>query len=117
MTQVERGVLSLLRHLRMLAGSPDSGEPDRVEHPIFIDRWEVLRSAVTRIFYPVVEPDETVAQGTLLGTVTDFFGNKLAEVRAPFAGVVLYVVATPPVSAGEPLAMLGHIQTEKNEVK
>ncbi|MFQ5817807.1 MAG: succinylglutamate desuccinylase/aspartoacylase family protein [Terriglobia bacterium] len=106
-TRIERGVFSLLRHLRMLAG-----EPERVEHPIWIDRSEVLRSSATGIFYAALEPGETVARGTLVGTLTDFFGNKLAEVRAPFAGVVLYVVTTPPVSTGEPLAMIGHIQTE-----
>lgn len=102
---VERGVLSLLRHLKMLAG-----EPERVERPVWIDRYEVLRSPVTGIFYAQVEPGHTVAQGTLLGVVTDFFGNQLVEVRAPLSGVVLYVVATPPVSQGEPLAMVGHIQ-------
>jgi len=105
---VERGVFNLLRHLKMLAG-----EPAHVEHPVWIDRYEVLRSSVTGIFSAQVEPGMTVAQGTLLGTVTDFFGNQLAEVRAPFSGVVLYVVATPPVSPGEPLAMVGHIQSEK----
>ena len=45
---------------------------------------------------------QTVATGTLLGRVYDPFGKVLAEVRAPFAGEVLYVVATPPVSEGEP---------------
>lgn len=107
---VERGVLSLLRHLKMLPG-----EPVRVEHPVWIDRYEVLRSSVTGIFYPAVGPGDTVARGTLLGTLTDFFGNQVAEVRAPFAGVVLYVVATPPVSAGEPLAMVGHLQPEASQ--
>ena len=32
-----------------------------------------------------------------------------ATVRAPFAGEVVYVVATPPVSAGEPLCEIGHL--------
>lgn len=108
---VERGVLNLLRHLKMLP-VPQSGTT-RVEHPIWIDRYEVLRSSVTGIFYPAVGPGDTVAQGTLLGRLTDFFGNPVGEVRAPFAGVVLYVVSTPPVSAGEPLAMVGHIQTKE----
>jgi len=30
-------------------------------------------------------------------------------VRAPFAGIVLYVVATPPVTEGEPVAGLGAV--------
>ena len=52
------------------------------------------------------------AKGTLLGYLSDFFGEKLAEIRAPFAGMVNYVVATPPVRKGEPLAMVSHIQKE-----
>jgi len=31
-------------------------------------------------------------------------------VRAPFAGIVNYVVATPPISEGEPVAMVSRIQ-------
>jgi len=103
----EAGVFNLLRHFKMLPG-----EPQRVEHPIWIDRSEVLRSPVTGIFHARVQPDETVAKGTLLGVLTDFFGNTVQEVRAPFAGVVLYIVATPPVSQGEPLGMVGHLKPE-----
>ena len=29
--------------------------------------------------------------------------------RAPFAGEILYILGTPPVSKGEPLAMVGHV--------
>ena len=97
----------MLRHFKML-----SGEPRRVEHPIWIDRSEVLRSPVTGVFHARVQPDQAVAKGTLLGVLTDFFGNAVQEVRAPFAGVVLYIVATPPVSQGEPLGMVGHLKPE-----
>jgi len=103
----EAGVFNLLRHFRMLPG-----EPRRVEHPIWIDRNEVLRSPATGTFHARVQPDQSVATGTLLGVLNDFFGNPVQEIRAPFAGIVLYVVATPPVSEGEPLAMVGHIQPE-----
>ena len=39
----------------------------------------------------------------------DLFGDELAEIRAPFAGVVNYVVATPPISEGEPTAMVSRL--------
>ncbi len=103
----EAGVFNLLRYLRMLPG-----EPQRVEHPLWIDRAEVLRSSATGIFHARVQPDQTVAQGTLLGVLTDFFGNTVQEVRSPLAGIVLYIVGTPPVSQGEPLGMVGRIQPE-----
>jgi hypothetical protein len=101
----EAGVFNLLRHFRMLPG-----EPRRVEHPVWIEKNEVLRSPATGVFHARVQPGNTVAQGTILGLLTDYFGNTLAEIRAPFAGVVLYVVATPPVRQGEPLGMVGQIQ-------
>lgn len=102
--RVERGVFSVLRHLKMSEGAP---EP--VENPVIIDRDETVRSTETGIFYPAAERGAWVGKGALLGYVTDFFGNRLQEARAPFAGVVMYVTATPPVSAGEPLANIGHV--------
>ena len=52
---------------------------------------------------------ESVGAGTLIGRITDAFGRVLHEVRAPFGGVMLYVVATPPVSQGEPLGDVAQV--------
>jgi predicted deacylase len=106
--RIEWGVINVMRHLKML-----DGQARMVEHPLFIDRNEVLRSTATGIFYPLVERGHTVAKGTLLGYVTDFFGQRLFELRAPFGGAVLYILGTPPVSQGEPLAMIGHIAEDR----
>ena len=103
---LERGVKNLLAWL----GMTDERSHASMEHPVWIDRNEVLRSEHTGLWYPVAQPGRTVAAGTLLGVVTDYFGQRLAEVRAPFAGVVLYIVHTPPINTGEPLAMIGHIK-------
>jgi predicted deacylase len=103
-SRIEWGVMNVMRHLKMM-----DGPAQRVEHPLFIDRNEVLRSTVTGIFYPLVERGHTVAEGTLLGYVTDFSGKRLFELPAPFSGVVLYILGTPPVNEGEPLAMIGQI--------
>jgi predicted deacylase len=98
----ERGALSLLAHLRIM-----DAPSVRVERPVWIGRNEVLRAPATGVWQPVVEPMQTLAEGGLVGRLTDPFGQVLHEVRAPFAGIVLYIVATPPVSEGEPLAGLG----------
>lgn len=103
----ERGVFNLLRHFRMLPGTPA-----RVEHPVWIERNVVLRASETGTFHARVKPGHTVAEGALLGVLTDFFGATIEEVRAPFAGEIMYVVATPPVSKGEPLAMVGQAKRE-----
>ncbi len=98
----ERGVFRLLRHLRMLPG-----EAERVEHPVWLRRSAVLRSPETGVWHPRVERGHTVAEGTVMGVLTDFFGGSPVEVRAPFGGTVLYVVGTPAMSKGEPVAMVG----------
>ena len=100
----EAGALSVIAHL----GIQDLPSV-KVDKPLFIDRSEVLTSPVTGVWRWSVEPMQSVAAGTLLGRVHDPRGNVLAEVRAPFAGEVLYVVATPPVSKGEPVAFIGQV--------
>jgi predicted deacylase len=97
-----RGVLRLLRYLRML-----EGPREMVERPIWFERTEVLRAAHAGTWHPVVQVGQTVAAGAVVGRITDFFGNQLEEIRAPFAGRMLYVVATPATSVGEPLGMVG----------
>jgi uncharacterized protein len=99
---IGHGVTGLMKHL----GMRDDG-PAPVSAPVLIERNEVLRAGVTGIFYAEVERGHTVAKGTRLGRITDFHGRTIEEVRAPFDGEILYVVATPPVSTGEPVAMVG----------
>ena len=102
---IERATAGWLRELGMRASGPPP-----VAAPVWIDRNEVLTSGATGVFYPVVERGHTVAQGAVIGRITDFHGQVLQEVKAPFAGVVLYVLGTPPISKGEPVAFIGQIQ-------
>jgi predicted deacylase len=103
----EAGALSVIAHL----GIQDLPSV-RVEKPLYLDRAEVLTAPATGVWRWSVEKMQSVAEGTLIGRVHDAFGNPLAEVRAPFAGEVLYVVVTPPVSKGEPVAFVGSASAE-----
>jgi len=100
----ETGARSLLAHLGIM-----DGPSARVAHPVWIDRAEVLRAPVTGVWHPVVEKMQSVSTGRLLGRLTDAYGTVIHEVHAPFAGEVVYVVGTPPVTAGEPLCEIGHV--------
>ena len=111
-TRVEQGVAGVLRHLKMRAGGPDP-----VAHPIWLGRNEVLRTSFTGLLYPMVEPGQTVAEGTLIARITDFHGKLLEEIRSPFAGEILYVVATPPVTRGEPVGFVAERATGIPEIK
>ena len=78
-----------------------------------IERSEVLRANFTGLFYPMVEKGTTVAEGTVIGRVTDFHGKVLEEIKAPFAGEVLYVVGTPAMNKGEPVGFIGAVSSSR----
>jgi predicted deacylase len=99
---IERGVAGVLKHL----GMRDDG-PAPVATPALIKQSEVLRANNTGLFYPAVSRAQSVVKGTLIGHITDFYGTKIEEVRAPFDGQILYVIGTPPISKGEPVGMVG----------
>ncbi len=99
------GVENVLRYLKMI-----DGKPKRVAKPVYLDPAEVLNSPATGVLYPQVERGAMVKKGQALAHITDFFGKKLATVKAPFAGVVLYVVATPPITEGQPVGCVGRIR-------
>jgi predicted deacylase len=97
-----RGAFRVLRHLDMLPGPKDV-----VDDPYWIEPSEVLFSPETGVWHPAVQPDQQVEEGALLGTLSDYFGETIARVTAPMAGKILYVVVSPAMGKGEPLAMVG----------
>lgn len=99
-----RGIHSVLRHLDMLDGTPVSNDAI-----VWLEDYQVLRAPVDGVFRAAVEDGWTIAEGGLLGVVTDLFGDPVEEVRAPFGGVVNYVVGTPPVGEGDPVAMVSRL--------
>ena len=89
---VERNVDGALRVLRYLGMLPGAVEKAR---PVWLSHFEVLTSPETGVWHQVVERGHTVAEGAVIGRLTDFFGDEIAVVRAPFDGEIMYVVAHP----------------------
>ncbi|EED33720.1 succinylglutamate desuccinylase/aspartoacylase [gamma proteobacterium NOR5-3] len=100
----EAGVWNVLRHLDMIPGDEiaNSGVT-------WLSDYKVVSSPQSGIFRAVTRDGYAVTEGAILGVLVDFFGNELTKIRAPFSGVVNYVISTPPVSAGEPVAMISKI--------
>ena len=100
----ERGIQNVMRHLGMLEGTaePNTGV-------VWLEDYQVITSPVTGVFRPAVRDGYAVAEGGLLGELFDAFGARIGDVRSPFAGIVNYVVGTPPAVKDQPLAMVSRI--------
>ncbi len=98
------GCLNVMRYLKMLGGPAKM-----IEHPVWIGKVDSITSDQAGIFYPLVKRGAYVEQGMKVGYVTDYFGNMIAEARAPAAGVVLYVCAVPSMKKGDTIANIGEV--------
>jgi predicted deacylase len=97
------GVLNIWRTLGLLTDAP----PRSVEPPRVLDRFEWLHSEQEGIFVCRVRVSDPVEQNQLLGEMIDLLGNRLAEVRSPAAGVVLFTVTSPAIKQGGLLLGVG----------
>jgi predicted deacylase len=100
--RIVAGIRGVMRELKMTSKGPDP-----VAKPVYLDPSAVITSPATGILYPMVERDQMVSKGTVLARITDFFGVEIAMVESPLTGVVLYIVATPPIVKGQPVACVG----------
>ena len=96
------GCLNVMRYLKMLPG-----QPQMVEHPVWIAKVVTVASEQTGIFYPLVKRGTYVEQGMKLGYVTDYLGTTIFEARATTGGIVLYVCAVPSMTKGATVANIG----------
>jgi len=106
--QIVACVENVLRYLKLTSGT---ARP--VKRPIYFDPAPVLSSPETGLLYPHVKRDDTVKRGAILAHITDFFGKKIAEVKSPVTGKVIYIVATPPITKGQPIGCIGAISTRR----
>jgi len=103
----EDGVYNLLRHLEML-----DVQVQQNEGVVWLTDYQVISSPGTGVFCAAVRDGYAIAEGGLIGVLSDFFGNEISQIRAPFASVVNYVVATPPITKGEPVAMVSRVKPD-----
>jgi hypothetical protein len=101
------GSLNVMRFLKMLPGDVNA-----ISHPVWLDRIDVVTSEQTGIFYPVVSRGTYADAGMKLGYVTDYFGKALYDVRAPEAGVVIYICSVPSMRKGDNVAFIGVISAK-----
>ncbi len=65
--------------------------------------WPWVRAEHTGCWYPAVKIGDMVDVGQVVGRVKDYFGNVIAEYKAPASGLVLLVCMALSVNLGDPL--------------
>jgi predicted deacylase len=96
------GTLSVMRHLKMLPGTPRP-----TDNPVWIDHLADVAAEQGGIFYPLVRRGAYINAGMKIGYVTDYVGKTLFEARAKESGVLLYVRAVPSINKGDTVASVG----------
>lgn len=100
--QVLAAVRNTMRHLRLL------DEPEIPGAGVTLyERLHEVASPATGVFHPRAAIGELVDAGALVGEVHDYFGDRVAELRAPVRGIVLMINNTPPVREGETPVTIG----------
>jgi predicted deacylase len=97
-----KGILNVMKLFRMI-----EGEPEFMTEAVWIEPYEVIYSNHDGLFYPLTEMGYHVAKGEKVGFITDYLGEIKEDVRAPFSGIILYIINTPPINKGEPLFEVG----------
>jgi hypothetical protein len=97
-----KGLRNVLRLLRVLPGTPEPVPPPTIHSRVV---W--LRSGHTGCWYPSVYAGQRVNEGQVIGRIKDYWGDVLAEHRAPAAGIILFVVTSLAISPTDPLVGIG----------
>lgn len=58
-------------------------------------------------WYPLVELEEHVKEGQLIGVIKDFFGNVLEEIYAEFDALILFNTVSLAIREGDPIITYG----------
>jgi predicted deacylase len=97
-----RGVTNILKTIGALTSAPEEVAP-----PTVLKSFDWLRSPVEGIFHSRVRVDQRVANGDVMGEMTDLVGEPLATINAPVGGIVLFTVTSPAIKKDGLLLAIG----------
>lgn len=97
-----RGLQNVLAQLGMI---DPVGEPP--PPPEAMDEMVWTRTDVSATYHPQIVVGERVEKGQVVGELRDIFGEPLRTIRADASGVVVFLVTSLAVKAGDPLLGIG----------
>ena len=97
-----RGLLNALKHMAMLAGSPQS-----FGRQVVIRTMEVTRATRGGLLHLHVKLNDDIEQGQHVATVINPFGDVVEEIHAQRSGPLVRIATHPIVSSGERVIQVG----------
>ncbi|KUJ72532.1 succinylglutamate desuccinylase/aspartoacylase family protein [Thiomicrospira sp. WB1] len=96
-----RGILNVMKSLGMIT---DQRRKKPTQTPVIARNTSWVRASQSGIFRSLVQDGDRVQKGqTLMGVVSDPFGEDQAEIIAPFNGLIIGQMKSPLVHEGEAL--------------
>lgn len=105
---IKKGVYNMLATMDMYANG--SGP-----HPNIVYRNDqsYIKSAVRGIFYSKFKAGDTVKKDEVVGYTTDEFGKTIEEYKSPKDGVILYMLATPPINENDTVMCISALNEDE----
>jgi predicted deacylase len=102
------GVLRIMRHFKMLTAKGIS-KPKSGPWVCRSSKW--LRAPMGGLLRIFKADGELVREGTILGAVSDPFGEREQDIIAPFGGVIVGRAVMPVVNEGDAVFHLGRVMS------
>ena len=103
--QIETGIKRIMDHLGIL----EMSLPPVEEPTIFGERFSV-NAPSDGSWFPLVDTEKMVKKGELIGFMTDWYGRRIFEAKAPISGMLILRLEAPPVKEGELLITVAKIE-------
>ncbi len=102
------GLRNILIHLGMLPGTLVN-----TAKRSFLENYTFVRTDQTGLWYTDYQCGQEVKQGQLIGYVRGYFGEPLAEVKAPIDGVLTCIRTSPNIRPGNVIFELGRVASRE----
>jgi len=83
-----------------------------LEHPVWVGSGTRIRADAPGVWFPSVRGGTYVSEGMRLGTLTDYLGRAIKDVRAPSAGMVTFIRGVPSTWKDATLANVSPVMAE-----
>ena len=96
-----KGIVNVMRSLGMLP--PSRGTSKSYKEPVVARSSSWVRASDSGILRALIPLGGRVSKGTLLGVVSDPFGEKEAQITSPYSGIIIGKTNLPLVNEGDAL--------------